>query len=254
MAAAADQILAEFRLSREKRTGPSDTSDVASFMRDTFTCEALEAHFGADCVHRLTRLLPSQLDFIMDTCKGTLQPTGPGRRYRDLRARTIVYLTWLESGSTISKLSTLFGLSLGATQRTIDYIMTTLTDPFSAALIPRTREDVPKAKGSVTKHPEVLGAVDATLFEIAKPRDRALNQKYFSGKHWRHGLKLQAVVSADGQAVYISPLFPGHRHDASIFRKSGLFVSRMELGAKCSSAHPCWETVAILVLVIYTRN
>lgn len=122
------------------------------------TCDIIEEKFGPDYVLVLMRLTDNELDQVMQACRDTLQPTGPGRRFRDILARVIVYLTWLESGTTYQKLATLFGMMRQSVARTIDYVMAGLTDSLKAAFIPEAVEDV-----NVHKHfrhfSAALGAV-----------------------------------------------------------------------------------------------
>ena len=56
-----------------------------------------------------------------------------------------------------------------------------------------------------------------------------LNNDYYLGKHSTHGAKIQATVDADGKAIHTSPLIPGRRHDAYLFRNSGLAESMKEV-------------------------
>ena len=86
-----------------------------------------------------------------------------------------------------------------------------------------------------------MGAVDATLIPVRKPKAPELDQAYFSGKHGIHGAKIQVTVSADGRAIHASPLIPGRRHDAHLFRNSGLaeFVQkRKKVSGRTVATHP----------------
>ena len=185
------------------------------------TCKDLEVEFGPDYIERLTSFTAEEVDEIMEVCAETLKPVGPGRRYCDMRYRVIVYLTWLVSGWTIEGLAKLFRMSPSTVQRTITYVMSGLTYSLRAAYLPVTKEDIHPTR-KFEHFPQAIGAVDATLIQIQKPKERELNNEYFSGKHRIHGAKVQVTVDADGHAMHVSPVIPGRRHDAFLFRQSGL--------------------------------
>lgn len=203
------------------------------------TCEDLYNNFGPNYISELTTFTKEEVDEILAVCKETLTQTGPGRRIRDLKCRLIVYLVWLTSGWTIKRLALLLKMKRATVQRSIDYMMSGLTDSLTAKYIPASREDI-KLKTRFQYFPEAIGAVDSTIVEILKPTDRDLDKKYYSGKHHYHGVKAQVLVSPDGYAIHIAPLKPGKRHDSRIFRKSGLdkFLEKRGKGKRSGAEHP----------------
>lgn len=185
------------------------------------TCLDLVEKFGRDYIKRLTSFTEEEVDEILVVCEETLKPVGPGRRYKDMKCRVVIYLTWLTSGWTIRALATLFQMTMPSVQRTINYVMSGLTYSLKREYLPQSRDEIVTAK-KFEHFPQAMGAVDATLIPIQKPRSPELDHAYFSGKHGTHGGKIQVTVDADGRAIHISPLIPGRRHDAYLFRNSGL--------------------------------
>ena len=106
-------------------------------------------------------------------------------------------------------------------QRTITYVMSGPTHSLRREYLPQSREEI-AATRKFENFPQVVGAVDATLIPVQKSKSPELDRMYFSGKHGTHGAKIQATVSADCQAILVSPLIPGRRHDAHLFRNSEL--------------------------------
>lgn len=101
-------------------------------------------------------------------------------------------------------------------QRAIDYVMSGLTHSLRREYLPQSREEIEVTR-KFGNFPQAVGAVDATLIPVQKPKSPELDRTYFSGTH---GVKIQVVVSADGRANHVPPLIPGRRHDAYLFRNS----------------------------------
>lgn len=70
--------------------------------------------------------------------------------------------------------------------------------------------------------PGAVGALDASLIMISKPSNRDENRLYFSGKHYKHGVKFQALVAPDGILIHYGGTIPGSRHDMKLYEESGL--------------------------------
>ncbi len=61
--------------------------------------------------------------------------------------------------------------------------------------------------------------IDGTLI----PVDRvAADRPFYSGKHKRHGMNLQAIASPDGQILWVSGPLPGAVHDLTAARIWGI--------------------------------
>lgn len=118
--------------------------------------------------------------------------------------------------------------------------MSGLTYSLKREYLPERKEDI-EVTSKFQNFPQALGAVDATLIPIQRPKDPIQNNNYFSGKHGRHGGKIQVTVSPDGRAIHVSPLIPGRRHDAYLFRNSGLaeFMKKTKrTSGKTEITHP----------------
>ncbi|XP_030766491.1 protein ALP1-like [Sitophilus oryzae] len=75
------------------------------------------------------------------------------------------------------------------------------------------------AKGGAMQN--CWGFIDGTARQICRPSVEQEN--YYSGHKRFHCLKYQSVLCPDGIIVSLKGAFPGRRHDAGIFRESGLY-------------------------------
>jgi hypothetical protein len=64
----------------------------------------------------------------------------------------------------------------------------------------------------------VFAAVDASPIFINRPFGH--QDHYYSGQYMRHCVKVQALVTADGQCVHLSRVYRGATHDKAIFDRS----------------------------------
>jgi hypothetical protein len=67
-------------------------------------------------------------------------------------------------------------------------------------------------------YPHVFAAVDASPIFINRPKRHQAH--YFSGKYRRHCVKVQALVTPDGQCIHLSRVYRGATHDKAIFDRS----------------------------------
>lgn len=65
------------------------------------------------------------------------------------------------------------------------------------------------------------GFIDGTARQICRPSVEQEN--YYSGHKRFHCLKYQSVLCPDGIIVSLKGAYPGRRHDAGIFRETGLY-------------------------------
>ena len=82
-------------------------------------------------------------------------------------------------------------------------------------------------------YPTLLGAVDATVQEIYRPKQG--QRTYYSGKHKRHVLKIQGFVNPMGLLIHYTGPVPGSEHDFSLFRSSNLSDIINDESRKCQS-------------------
>lgn len=137
-----------------------------------------------------------------------------------LDIRLVILLQWLSFGQTYEQL----GLSIGLSGKTIQSAIASiwnLVDEAISMFIPKSPfKYTPTRKFS--SFPEAIGAVDATLLPVAKPLDKIKNKLYYSGKHCRHGVKLQVCCAPDGMCIHFGGICPGSQHDFKLFKESGL--------------------------------
>ena len=75
---------------------------------------------------------------------------------------------------------------------------------------------------------------------------------YYSDKHQCYGVKVQVVVSPNGNAIHVSEVIPGRRHNSHLFRVFGFAEFMEEMGQtqreeKNNDIHAFWEMVDALV-------
>lgn len=63
--------------------------------------------------------------------------------------------------------------------------------------------------------------IDGTVRPICRPSQQ--QHLYYSGYKKLHCVKYQSLLCPDGIIVSLKGAYPGHRHDAGIFRDSGLY-------------------------------
>ena len=176
----------------------------------------LDPHNG---IELRTGLTIPQLEEIEEIVDETMEPTGPGPRGPDKRARLIALLQWMDSGATFRQLSVSLRWSVSQLSRAIDYAIGGTEAALVQAFIPKKRGEI-SSKRKFYYYPDAIGAVDATVFQILKPSED--EESYYSGKHGIHCLKVQALVTPDGQCVHLSEAIPGKRHDRILFTQSRL--------------------------------
>jgi hypothetical protein len=131
-----------------------------------------------------------------------------GSRWRVLNPGTQALLTlaYLHKGERFANLAAGFGISAATAWR-------------------RTRETVrllaARAPGikDAPRHAKRTGAVfvilDGTLIRINRNQ---IDRPYYSGKHQRHGMNLQAIADARGNLLWISGAIRGSIHDTKAAR------------------------------------
>ena len=75
-----------------------------------------------------------------------------------------------------------------------------------------------REKGSILE--DCVGFIDGTVRPICRPgRDQRV---YYNGHKRTHALKYQSIAFPDGMIVFADGPYTGNRHDAGLFRDSGL--------------------------------
>ena len=98
-----------------------------------------------------------------------------------------------------------------------------------------------KPKRQFDNFPEAIGACDASLIPIHS-FNKETQKQFYSVKHKRHGIKLQAIVDPDGICIDAKCGYPGSMHDLTIFRAaktlSRLVHERTIGNRRCDSYYP----------------
>ena len=181
---------------------------------------ALVANDPENWLQLRTGLTDDQMEEIEDIVRETMAPTGPGPRGPDMRARLVVLMRWMDDYPSFKMLSLSFRCSQSQIARSIQYALEGTEIPLTLAYLPRRKEEI-SCKEKFKYHRKAFGAVDATVFPILRP-GLPNESDYYSGKHKIHCLKVQALVTPDGQCVHLSEIIPGATHDRILFTQSGL--------------------------------
>lgn len=147
-----------------------------------------------------------------------------GSRWRRLSAgrQALLTLAHLRMGHTYAQLAA--GFDIGTTTA---YRYVTEAVELLAALAPGLTDVVRTASA------KAYLILDGTLLPI----DRiAADRPFYSGKHKRHGMNVQAIADPFGRLLWASPALPGAVHDIRAAREHGIIDALAEAGAGI----PCW--------------
>jgi len=124
--------------------------------------------------------------------------------------QALLVLAYLRKGETFAELAAGFGIGTATAWRYV-----TETVGLLAARSPKLRRALARAKEAGYAYV----VIDGTLI----PVDRvAADRPFYSGKHKRHGMNLQAIASPDGQILWVSGPLPGAVHDLTAARIWGI--------------------------------
>ncbi|MFF3495297.1 transposase family protein [Streptomyces sp. NPDC002795] len=144
-----------------------------------------------------------------------------GTRWRRLPAgrQALLALAHLRCGDTYAQLAAGFGIGLATAFRYIREAIEVL-----AARAPTLDEAVRVIRE------KAFVILDGTLLPI----DRiAADTPYYSGKHKRHGMNVQALTDPFGRLLWASPALPGSTHDLTAARHHGIVDALTNAGLKC---------------------
>ena len=185
------------------------------------TFEALKFSDNNKTIRVRTGLLEEEFAELLDLMRAEPEPIKRGPKLLDLDLRLVIILQWLQLGQTYEQLSFFFGLTSSQIQTAI----TSLWDPLAKVLtenyIPKSPLDYISLR-KFRNHEDAVGALDATLLPVVKPKNPEENRDYFSGKHSRHGVKLQALAAPDGTCIHIGGIVEGRRNDFYLYQQSNL--------------------------------
>ena len=168
-----------------------------------------------------TGLSKPQFEHILGLLETRGEGMKRGRKLLDIKLRLTILLEWLRHGETYDELSFSFGLSNSRIQTSITSIWDPLEEVLMRDVIPSKPLEY-ESKRKFTYHPGAVGALDATLVSIWKPRNTEEDHLYYSGKHHKHGVKVQVLVAPDGHPIHYGGIVPGSVHDFTLYQQSGL--------------------------------
>jgi hypothetical protein len=124
--------------------------------------------------------------------------------------QALLVLAYLRKSESFAELAAWFGIGTATAWR---YVSETV------GLLAARSPKLPKALRKAKKAGHAYVVIDGTLI----PVDRvAADRPFYSGKHRRHGMNLQAVASPDGDIVWVSGPLPGAVHDLAAARIWGI--------------------------------
>jgi DDE superfamily endonuclease/Helix-turn-helix of DDE superfamily endonuclease len=137
-----------------------------------------------------------------------------GCRWRRLSPgrQALLVLAHLRNGDTYARLAAGFGIGVATVFRYISEAVDLLAahaPTLTAALWQLAWSDRP------------LAILDGTLIPIDRLGGDN-NRLYYSGKHHKHGVNLQALINAAGDLLWISGGLPGSVHDLKAARTHGI--------------------------------
>ena len=127
----------------------------------------------------------------------------PGRQ-------ALLVLAYVRKGDTFAELAAGFGIGTATAWRYV-----TETTALLAARAPKLRQALTSAK----KAGHAYVVIDGTLIPIDRV---AADRPFYSGKHRRHGMNLQVIVSPGGEILWVSGPLPGAVHDLTAARIWGI--------------------------------
>jgi Helix-turn-helix of DDE superfamily endonuclease/DDE superfamily endonuclease len=140
------------------------------------------------------------LDYVAGVIRRHLKGIGSRRRKLNPGQQALLVLVYLRKGKTFAQLAAGFEVGRTTAWRYVTEVVALL-----AARAPKLRQAIRDA----TKAGWAYVVLDGTLI----PVDRvAADRPVYSGKHKKHGMNLQVIVSPDEDIVWVSGALPGSVH------------------------------------------
>ncbi|MFF5284517.1 transposase family protein [Streptomyces sp. NPDC013171] len=143
-----------------------------------------------------------------------------GTRWRRLapERQALLALARLRCGDTYAQLAARFGVGIATVFRSIGEAVDVLAAPAPSPV---------EAMKAIRMKAFVI--LDGTLLPIGRI---AAGTPYYSGKHKRHGMNIQAPTDPFGRLLRVSPALPGATHDLTAARGHGIVDALAEAGVK----------------------
>jgi hypothetical protein len=151
-------------------------------------------------------LSTSTLDRVARLIRGHRKTIGSRGRALDPGAQALLTIAYLRKGEPLRDLAAGFGISAATAWR-----RTRETIGLLAGLAPGVRDALRHAKRTGA----VFVILDGTLIHIDRNR---IDRPFYSGKHKRHGMNLQAIADARGNPLWVSGAIRGSIHDTAAAR------------------------------------
>ncbi|MFE3527065.1 transposase family protein [Streptomyces sp. NPDC059161] len=159
------------------------------------------------------------LRFLTAGLRARRQEIGTRWRRLSVGRQALLVLAHLRCGDTYAQLAAGFRIGIATVYRYIREAVDVL-----AAIAPTL------AEAMSTMRTKAFVILDGTLLPI----DRiAADTPYYSGKHKRHGMNVQALTDPFGRLLWVSPALPGSVHDLTAARQHGIIDALADAGLKC---------------------
>lgn len=166
--------------------------------------------------------------------------TRKGSRSLTCWYQALLVLVWMRTKGDVEVVGAGFGVSRATAYRYRDEGVTVL-----AAQAPDLHEALEEVAEQGWSHVVLDGKLfrsDRCAATTTSVKGETINS-WYSGKHHAPGGNVQAVMSPDGQPIWVSQVAPGHRHDLTVARDAGVTgalnwaASQLDLPALADSGY-----------------
>ena len=222
-----------------------DTNDQPEETYDLF--KSLIENRGEQGLLTLTRFKINEFLNIFEICRISIE-TAIDKKGRKCKLnpcdRLLVTLTYLATGMKYSQMGNLFNIRLPLLQRAIDSTLKCISPVLTRKFVCCNQVAL-NNELKFKYYPDACGAIDTTLIEISKPRDRGDQKKFWSTKHHACGIKIQALVRPNGICTSFVFGYPGSMHDMNVLKTSNWintllsYVVSLPNGSSVTHHHQC---------------
>lgn len=196
-----------------------DESDAEDIVDVGFSYESFRAKNNDKNMIAMTGLSYEYFGQLHDILYPYIQNQKRGRKRLDTKTQLFIFLIWVTTGLSYSKLAVHLGIARSLIDRSVANIIGKSGPVLQERYLPRNISQVPRG-ARFRMSPEAIGAIDATPIFIQRPTDQETQRSVYSGKYKRHCMKIQCLVSPDGLCIHYAGAYRGAKHDSKIFRDS----------------------------------
>jgi len=232
------QIEEFIRTSQERNNNLQEVHEEESSSDDPnekvqFSFEEFVKNIGEQRIYQVIGFDKDGFMSLFTFLKPNLEQKGRGRRSMGGKEKLFIFLSWVASGFTFSKLALLLKIAKTTIYDSITFIFKRIKSKLVSKFLPINGEEARDhiASRKFDNHPLAIGPVDTSIIRIRTPSDNVKQRKYYSGKHKCHCVKFQTVINPDGICIHYSGIYPGKKHDLKIFESSDIsrFISFVRL-------------------------